>query len=87
VSVSAIASPMKRRTGLRSSGVLWRFTRDYPERVIYSFRPQPKAEEHEALVLALERLLEEQPSPYRSEWRRVAIEEGVSADDEDESQV
>jgi hypothetical protein len=79
---------MRRRTELRSSAASWRFTRDYPERVIYSFRPQPEADEREALALALERLLEEkQPSPYGSEWRRAAIEEGVSAADEDEAEV
>jgi hypothetical protein len=56
--------------------------------VIYSFRPQPQDDEREALVLALDRLLEEeQPSPYGSEWRRAAIEEGASAADEDESEV
>jgi hypothetical protein len=53
---------------------------------MYSFRPEPEPAEREALLLALERLLdEERPSPYRSEWRRAALEEGISAADVDES--
>jgi hypothetical protein len=53
---------------------------------MYSFRPEPDAPEREALTLALERLLEEdRPNPYRSEWRRAALEEGLLAADEEES--
>jgi hypothetical protein len=53
---------------------------------MYSFRPEAEAAEREALTLALERLLEEKPTnAYRSEWRRAALEEGVSPADEEES--
>ena len=54
---------------------------------MYAFRPEPEPAEREALLLALERLLddEERPSPYRSEWRRAALEEGISAAEEDAS--
>lgn len=56
---------------------------------MYSFRPQPDPAEREAILLALKRLLpvevEEGPTAYRSEWRRVAFEEGVSSGDEDET--
>jgi hypothetical protein len=55
---------------------------------MYSFRPQPEPTELEALILALKRLLaaeNERPDAYRSEWRRAALEEGVSPLGEDES--
>jgi hypothetical protein len=52
---------------------------------MYSFRPRPEPEELEALLLVLERLRREEdeaaPSGYRSEWRRAALEEGVSSSD------
>lgn len=55
---------------------------------MYSFRPGPEPVEREALLVALARLLGEQddeaPSAYRSEWRRAALEEGVSSSDENE---
>jgi hypothetical protein len=77
---------MNRRTGVRSSWRALGFTRDYPERVMYSFRPPPEPAEREALLVALERLLrdEEGHGAYRSEWRRAALEEGVSSGEEDE---
>jgi hypothetical protein len=55
---------------------------------MYSFRPEPEPAEREALLLALERLLEgeERPTPYGSEWRRAALDEGISAAEEDESE-
>jgi hypothetical protein len=54
---------------------------------MYAFRPEPEPAEREALLLALERLLDDEksPSPYRSEWRRAALEEGISEDEEDDS--
>lgn len=56
---------------------------------MFSFRPRPEPVEREALLLALELLLRadgnERPSAYDSEWRRAALEEGVSSSDEDES--
>jgi hypothetical protein len=48
--------------------------------VTYVFRPEPEPAERAALELALEQLLDaklDEPSPYRSEWRRTALEEGV----------
>lgn len=49
---------------------------------MYSFRPEPDPAELDALVAALEQLLVadqgRQPLPYESEWRRAALEEGVS---------
>jgi hypothetical protein len=79
---------MYRRTAVRSSFRTFGFTPDYPDRVMYSFRPRPEPTERQALLLALERLLsaedEERPYAYRSEWRRAAFEEGVSPGDEDE---
>jgi hypothetical protein len=53
---------------------------------MYSFRPEPEPAEREALVLALHRLLEtdRRSGGYRSEWRRAALEEGVSADEDEE---
>jgi hypothetical protein len=80
-------TPINRRTGLRSSTPADRFTRVYPERVMYSFRPEPEPAEREALVLVLERLLQEtdrRPDAYRSEWRRAALGEGVSVDEDEE---
>ena len=53
-----------------------------------SFRPEPEPAERDALVLALERLLETEsglPEAYRSEWRRTALEEGVSAGEGEET--
>jgi hypothetical protein len=55
---------------------------------MYSFRPPPDPVEREALLLALERLLREEdegPRAYHSEWRRAALDEGVSSADEKES--
>jgi hypothetical protein len=75
------------RTALRSSWRASAFTREYPERVMYSFRPKPEPAELEALVVALERLPaaeDERPDPYRSRWRRAALEESVAPVDEDE---
>jgi hypothetical protein len=55
---------------------------------MYSFRPGPEPVEREALLLALGQLLGEQadeaPSAYRSEWRQIVLEEGVSSSDENE---
>jgi hypothetical protein len=49
---------------------------------MYSFDPEPERAQLDVLVAALERLLDDdvggQPVPYRSEWRRAALEEGVS---------
>jgi hypothetical protein len=49
---------------------------------MYSFDPEPERAQLDALVAALERLLDDdvggQPVPYESEWRRAALEEGVS---------
>ena len=53
----------------------------------YSFRPEPEPAERRALELALDQLLGaevEQPIPYQGEWRRTALEEGVSSGQEDE---
>jgi hypothetical protein len=55
--------------------------------VTYSFRPEPEPAERKALELALDQLLGaevEEPSPYQGEWRRTALEEGVSSGEEDE---
>ena len=55
---------------------------------MYSFRPEPEPAERAALVLALEQLLGDEarrPSAYSSEWRRVALEEGVSDKADEES--
>jgi hypothetical protein len=56
---------------------------------MYSFDPEPERAELDALVAALERLLDDdaggQPAPYRSEWRRAALEEGVSPPEAGES--
>jgi hypothetical protein len=55
---------------------------------MYSFRPEPDPAELDALVAALDRLLADeeggQSGPYRSEWRRAALEEGVSPLEADE---
>jgi hypothetical protein len=54
---------------------------------MYSFRPEPEPAEHAALERALEQLHQHEdsrPAPYRSEWRRAALTEGVSADEEQE---
>jgi hypothetical protein len=54
---------------------------------MYSFRPEPEPAEHAALERALEQLHprdDSLPGPYRSEWRRAALTEGVSADEEEE---
>jgi hypothetical protein len=55
---------------------------------MYSFRPEPDAADRDALVVALEGLLagdEDRGSiPYRSAWRRAALEEGVSRHEADE---
>jgi hypothetical protein len=77
---------MNRRTAIRSSSRPFRFTRDYPERVMYSFRPQPEPAQLQALLAALERLSEGEGRPfaYESEWRRAALEEAVSPGDDDE---
>jgi hypothetical protein len=56
---------------------------------MYSFRPPPEPAERNALLLALERLLRREDhgraSAYGSEWRRAALEEGVSSSAEEES--
>jgi hypothetical protein len=55
---------------------------------MYSFRPEPEAAEREALVLALEQLLEgeaQRPSAYSSLWRRAALVEAASDESEDEA--
>jgi hypothetical protein len=54
---------------------------------MYSFRPEPQPAEHAALERALEQLHQRddsRPAPYRSEWRRAALAEGVSADEEED---
>jgi hypothetical protein len=54
---------------------------------MYSFRFEPEPAEREALEAALTRLLgseERVPEAYGSEWRRAALEEGISQGDEDE---
>jgi hypothetical protein len=54
---------------------------------MYSFRPEPEPAEHAALERALEQLHprdDSLPAPYRSEWRRAALTEGVSADEEED---
>jgi hypothetical protein len=54
---------------------------------MYSFRPEPDPLEREALELALDRLLGEEPDEpgaYRSEWRRAALEEGVAGGEQDD---
>jgi hypothetical protein len=48
---------------------------------MYSFRPEPEPAERKALELALDQLLGaelQEPDMYQSEWRRTALEEGVS---------
>ena len=53
---------------------------------MYSFWPDPEPAERKALELALNQLLGaelEEPGPYQSEWRRTALEEGVSDGEED----
>jgi hypothetical protein len=61
---------------------------EYPERVLYSFCPEPEPAELDALVAALQQLLGDeegrQSLAYGSEWRRAALEEGVSAPEADE---
>ena len=51
----------------------------------FEITPEPKPEEREALVTALERLLRDEGAPgthpaYRSEWRAEGILESVGAD-------
>ncbi|MGB2952591.1 MAG: hypothetical protein WBB74_04265 [Gaiellaceae bacterium] len=48
----------------------------------FEIRPEPKPEEREAIVVALQRLLERAPAPpaYRSRWRQAGLVEGVEAD-------
>jgi hypothetical protein len=55
---------------------------------MYAFRPEPQPSERSALERVLAKLLErDEPGPpaYRSEWRRAALAEAVSADEEDGS--
>ena len=55
---------------------------------MYSFRPEPEPAEREALILAFELLLEDEarrPDAYVSAWRRTALEEGVSGENDDQS--
>ena len=55
---------------------------------MYSFWPEPEPAEREALILAFEQFLEGQarePSAYRSEWRRAALEECAWDEDDDQS--
>jgi hypothetical protein len=54
---------------------------------MYSFRPEPEPEERRALELALDQLLaaeSDEPGAYESEWGHAALEEGVSAGEEDD---
>lgn len=55
---------------------------------MYSFRPEPDAAERDALIVALQGLLADDEDrgsfPYRSAWRRAALEEGVSSHEADE---
>ncbi len=54
---------------------------------MYSFRPEPAPAEYAALERALKQLHQRedsQPAPYRSGWRRAALTEGVSADEEED---
>jgi hypothetical protein len=78
---------MNLRTRVRSSSRSLCFTDDYPERVMYSFWPDPDPAARDAIVVALERVLEpdeeESPAAYRSAWRQAALDEGVAAADED----
>ena len=48
----------------------------------YEIRPEPRPEEREAIVLALERLLARDPTPpaYRSRWREAAVRENLDVD-------
>jgi hypothetical protein len=55
---------------------------------MYSFRPEPRPSERAALERALAKLFkpdESSPPAYRSGWRRAALVEAVSADEEDGS--
>ena len=54
---------------------------------MYSLFPEPQPEERAVLERAVESLLhsdEGQPAAYRSAWRRAALEEAVTADEEEE---
>jgi len=48
--------------------------------VEFDFTPEPPPHERDALLAALEQLVEEAAAapPYESEWRRVGIRESVS---------
>jgi hypothetical protein len=51
---------------------------------MYAFRPEPQHSERPALERALAKLFERDeasPPAYRSEWRRAALAEAVSADE------
>ena len=53
---------------------------------MYSVYPEPEPAERAALERALAELLRQDglPTPYRSDWRRLALEEGAADEGEED---